>query len=128
MTENLPIHGWHEHPEQFGTFDQYGSDAPKLRQLIRERPALDEQLDERLPVRAVQVVWAARHEMARTVEDVLARRTRSLLLDAQAALNIAPDVAALMAEEKGHDGAWEQRQVEAFRDVAAGYRLSSTAA
>ena len=128
VTENLPIHGWHEHPEQFGTFDQYGSDAPKLRQLIRERPALDEQLDERLPVRAVQVVWAARHEMARTVEDVLARRTRSLLLDAQAALDIAPDVAALMAEEKGHDEAWEQRQVEAFRDVAAGYRLSSTSA
>lgn len=123
-TEHLPIHGWHEHAEQFGDFSYYGSDAPALRALVRERPELGEQFDERLPLRAVQVVWAARHEMARTVEDVLSRRTRCLLLNAQASIDIAPDVAALMADEKGYDADWEENQVEAFTEVAEGYLLS----
>ena len=128
VTKNLHIHGWHEHPEQFGVFEQYGSDAPELRQLIRERPDLERQLDDRLPIRAAQVVWAIRHEMARTVEDVLARRTRSLLLDAQASIDIAPDVAAIMAEERGYDDDWEQDQVEAFRAVADSYVLTPASA
>jgi len=128
VTRQLNIHGWHEHPEKFGPFAQYGSDAPKLRSLIRERPALDEQLDERLPLRAVQVVWAARHEMARTVEDVLSRRTRSLLLDAQAAIDVAPEVARLMAEERGYDEEWQTQQVQAFRELADQYVLAPASA
>ncbi len=123
-TKQLPIHGWHQHPEQFGDLSYYGSDAPALLELVRERPELGEPLDERLPIRAVQVVWAARHEMARTVEDVLSRRTRCLLLNAQASIDIAPDVAALMAEEKGYDADWEAKQVENFTEVAEGYLLS----
>jgi len=66
--------------------------------------------------------------MARTVEDVLSRRTRSLLLDAQAAIDIAPRVAQLMADEKGHDEAWQDQQVDAFREVAEGYVLSPASA
>jgi glycerol-3-phosphate dehydrogenase len=128
VTKHLHMHGWHEYPETFGAFEQYGSDAPDLRRLIRERPDLERQLDDRLPIRAVQVVWAVRHEMARTVEDVLARRTRSLLLNAQAAIDIAPGVASLMAEEKGYDADWERGQVEAFRDVAEGYVLTTASA
>ena len=69
------------------------------------------------------MVWAARHEMARTVEDVLARRTRALLLDARASAEAAPDVARLLAAELGRDAAWERRQVEAYRAVARGYWL-----
>jgi glycerol-3-phosphate dehydrogenase len=69
------------------------------------------------------VVWAARHEMARTVEDVLARRTRSLLLDARASADIAPAVAALLAGELGRDEAWQRRQVEEYRALARGYWL-----
>ena len=124
VTEHLSIHGWHEHPEQFGDLSYYGSDAPALRELIRERPELGTQLDERLPIQAVQVVWAARHEMARTVEDVLSRRTRCLLLNAQASIDIAPDVAKLMADEMGRDEDWQAEQVEAFRDVASNYVLT----
>lgn len=125
VTKQLHIHGWHENPEQFAPFEQYGSDAQALRQLIRERPELGEQLDERLPIRAVQVVWGTRHEMARSVEDVLARRTRSLLLNAQAAIDIAPKVAELMAEEMGRDSDWQARQVAAFEDLAEGYLMPS---
>jgi len=124
VSKELNLHGWHEHPETFDRFSHYGSDAPKLQELVRERPELDEQLDDRLPLRAVQVVWAARHEMARTVEDVLSRRTRSLLLDAQAAIDVAPDVAELMAAEQGYDEDWQTQQVDAFRDLAEQYLLS----
>jgi glycerol-3-phosphate dehydrogenase len=61
--------------------------------------------------------------MARTVEDVLARRTRSLLLDAQAAIDVAPEVARLMAEELDRDASWQQEQVEAFTDLAQDYLM-----
>ena len=125
VTEHLHIHGWHEHADQFGDLSHYGSDATALQGLMRDRPNLAEPLDERLPLRAAQVVWAARHEMARTVEDVLARRSRSILLNAQASIDIAPAVAELMAQELGYDAAWQQEQVEAFTTLAEGY-LAST--
>ena len=64
-----------------------------------------------------------RHEMARTLEDVLARRTRALFLNAQAALRMAPRVADLMAGELGRDAAWISRQLAAFGETAKGYLL-----
>ena len=72
-----------------------------------------------------EVVWAARHELARTVEDVLARRVRLLFLDAAAAMRVAPAVAALLARELGHDAAWQARQVAAFEELARVYSLDS---
>ena len=70
-----------------------------------------------------EVLWGVRHEMARTVEDSLSRRTRSLLLDARASLRAAPAVAQLMAEELGRDEEWQHDQVAAFTKLAASYRL-----
>jgi glycerol-3-phosphate dehydrogenase len=61
--------------------------------------------------------------MARTVEDFLARRTRSLLLDARASLEMAPKVAALMAEELGRDQAWQEEQVRAYEELARAHVL-----
>jgi glycerol-3-phosphate dehydrogenase len=72
-----------------------------------------------------EVVWAARHEMARTVEDTLARRTRALFLNARAALAMAPAVADLMASELGWDVVTRTKQLAAFRDVASNYVLHS---
>jgi len=72
------------------------------------------------------VVWAARDEMARTLEDVLARRTRSLLLDARASAEAAPEAALLLARELGRDGAWAALQTEAYRRLAAGYLVPAT--
>ena len=69
------------------------------------------------------MVFAARHEMARTVEDVLARRTRALFLNAAAAADMAPRVADLLAGELGRDSEWRARQVREFHDLSAGYRL-----
>jgi glycerol-3-phosphate dehydrogenase len=125
VTKHLHIHGWHEHAEQFGDLSQYGSDAPALQGLMRDRPELKEKVHPDLPARKAQVVWAARHEMARSVEDVLARRTRSLLMDAQASIEAAPETASLMADELGYDSEWEHEQVEAYRSLAEGYLVSA---
>ena len=78
-------------------------------------------LDPTFPYRAADVVRAARHEMARTVEDVLARRTRALFLNAAAAVRMAPAVAAILAAELGRDADWQAAQVKAFGELAAGY-------
>jgi glycerol-3-phosphate dehydrogenase len=96
-----------------------------LQQLITVRPELGAKLDDTLEFLEAEVVWAARYEMARTVEDVLARRVRILFLDAHAAIRIAPKVAALLAQEFGHNAAWQQEQVAAFRQVAQHYLLES---
>jgi len=68
-----------------------------------------------------EIVWAVREELCMTVEDALSRRTRSLLLDARAAMECAEAVAALLAKELNRDLAWQQAQVEEFRRLAAGY-------
>jgi len=67
------------------------------------------------------VVRAVRDEMARTVEDVLARRTRALFLDARSAILQAPAVAHVLGRELGRDSAWETAQIEAFEELAQGY-------
>ena len=71
-----------------------------------------------------EVRWAARRELARTVEDVLSRRSRALLLDARASIAAAPRVAAILAEELGHDEAWTHAQVERYEQLARGYLLN----
>jgi glycerol-3-phosphate dehydrogenase len=123
VTRDLNIHGFHTHPERFGKLAAYGSDAPEVDALIRSEPALGQPIHPRLRPLAGEVVWAVREEMARTVDDVLARRTRSLILDARAAMDAAPVVGEIMAAELGRDRAWVQTQVEEFTRLAEGYLL-----
>jgi glycerol-3-phosphate dehydrogenase len=124
-TEQLHLHGWQAHTETLGALAIYGSDAPQLRALCTEHPEWDRPLHPALESRAVEVVWAARHEAARSVEDVLARRTRALFLDARASIEAAPGVAALLAGELGRNPDWQDRQVERFRELARGYLVPS---
>ena len=119
-TEDLKLHGWVEGAGD-GPLAVYGSDGPALRRLMAERPGWGEPLHPRLPYLAGEVAWAARHELARTVEDVLARRTRALILDARASIEAAPRVAEILADELGLDEAWRAGQVEAYRGLARGY-------
>ena len=121
VTKSLNIHGFHENGERFGDLAVYGSDALEIMDLIRADPSLATPLDPRLPNVEAEVVWASRREMARTVEDVLARRTRMLFLDARAAIAAAPRVAALLRVELEKDESWESSQIEAFRTLAQGY-------
>jgi glycerol-3-phosphate dehydrogenase len=124
-TSTLPIHGAQPEENPDGPLSVYGSDAGAIEQLIRKEPSLAEPLDPALPIYGAQVVWAVRSEMARTVEDVLARRTRALFLNARAALAIAPAVARLMARELKQDAAWQQKQLETFAHTAEGFMVEA---
>ena len=68
------------------------------------------------------MIWAVREEMAETVEDVLARRTRALFLDSKVAVSMAPDVARLVAQELYRDAAWCEAQVNEFGLMAEHYQ------
>lgn len=120
-TATQSIHGAQHITDYRNHLYVYGSDQPALLALIQQQPELGEPLDPSLEFTKAEVVWAARYEMARTVEDVLARRVRLLFLDARAALRVAPTVAALLAQELGFDAAWQQRQVAEFEQVARQY-------
>jgi glycerol-3-phosphate dehydrogenase len=121
VTAATHIHGYDQHPEELGTLSVYGSDAAAILALAKEDPDLAKPLHPDLPYIAAEVVWAARHEMSRTVDDALSRRTRALLLNARAAVAIAPAVASLLAKELGKDSSWIEAQVTAFRALAAQY-------
>jgi glycerol-3-phosphate dehydrogenase len=114
------IHGWRDGATA-DPWGVYGSDADQVRALTLDDPSLSEPLHPALPYRACQVVWAVRHEYARTLEDVLARRTRALFLDTGASMAMAPRVAELMAAELGRDEAWQRQQVADFLALARGY-------
>jgi len=121
VTAQLRIHGFQT--ASGGRLQVYGSDAAAIRELEEGDGSLGEPLDAALPYTGAEIVWAARHEMARTLEDVLARRTRALFLNARAAIAMAPHAAGLLARELGRDEAWAGAQVESFSAVARNYLL-----
>jgi len=121
ITEDLRIHGWLKNVDRNEHLHYYGSDKVAVEKIIENNPAMGERLHERLPYVKAEVIWAVRNEMAITVEDVLSRRTRALLLDAKASIEMAPKVARLMAQEAGHDEQWQKEQVEEFKTIAERY-------
>jgi glycerol-3-phosphate dehydrogenase len=123
VTKDLNIHGFHSHPERFRGLAPYGSDAPAVEELIQSDTRWCEPIHPRLRPRCGEVIWAVREEMARTVDDVLARRTRSLILDARAAVEAAQTVAELMSHELERDPAWVEMQVQDFTELAGPYIL-----
>ena len=114
-TQQLPLHGCMDQPGD--SLSAYGSDASEIRVLAKQKADWGKLLHPDLPYIAAEVIWAARMEMARTVEDVLARRTRALFLDARASLAAAPLVASLLAQELGRDSAWIEQQVAKYQQV-----------
>jgi glycerol-3-phosphate dehydrogenase len=123
VTKTLPLHGFRESVEWTDSFFVYGSDANAVKALAKENIAWKEILDPRLPYISAEVIWATRCEMARSIEDVLARRTRALFLDARAAMDMAPAVARLMSSELKKDEDWEKEQIVSFLRVAENYLL-----
>lgn len=121
QTKNLPVHGCLRVSENSGRLAHLGSDAERVGELIRQSSQLGLPLHDSLPICAAQVVWAAQHEMARTVDDVLARRTRALFLNARAALAMAPAVAQLLATTLVRDENWVRRQLVDFDRIATGF-------
>lgn len=120
-TENLKIHGWTRDKPTQANLGVYGSDAEGILAIIRHSPQLAAKLHPALPYQAAEVVWHAREEMARSVEDVLARRTRALFLNARASIEAAPAVASILAREICREQAWIEGQLHDYRRLAAGY-------
>lgn len=122
VTATLPIHGSLKTEDWNDPFYFYGSEASTLRRLMDA--SSNTWISESLQIHEVQVIWAVRNEMARTLEDVLSRRTRTLLLDAKESARIAKPVAEIMARELGKDENWVNSQVEAYLHLAEMYRLN----
>ena len=122
-TASLKLHGCPSNADAdvIHSGNIYGSDANRIESLIRENPELATALHPQLPYRAAEVIWAARYEMAQTIEDVLARRTRALFLDARAAMESAAFVGELLQQELKRDDRWMLEQMQHFSMVARGY-------
>jgi len=121
VTKRLNLYGFHQQADRFGHLSVYGADAPEIERLAKKSPPLGERLHEDLPYIGAEVLWAVQQEMARTLEDVLARRTRALVLNARAAVAMAPKAASIMAEGLSRDDLWQAQQLEAFTSIARGY-------
>ncbi len=124
QTEKLNIHGC-DTAIDTSYLNIYGSDRDGIENLIKLNPELNEKLHVNFPYTHAEVVWSVRNEMAETVEDILSRRLRVLIIDANAAIEMSATVAAIMARESGADKQWEQNQVNSFVKLAEGYTYKS---
>lgn len=120
-TKNLKVHGYRPHPDLNNHLYVYGSDIENILTLEKEVPEYAEKIHPNYNYKASEIIWAVRQEMARTVEDVLARRVRILFLDADLSIQVAPKVAQIIAKELGKDQAWIDMQVEAYTKIARNY-------
>ena len=123
-SKDYPLFGATKTPEIY-PLSVYGSDAPAIRALQEEMQNFDK-IHPALPSFQAEVIYQVRYEQAKTVEDILARRTRALFLDARAAIEAAPEAAQLMAQEMKQDRAWIKSQLEAFYTIAEGYLPKGT--
>jgi len=123
-TRGLHIHGYIKGLDLNDPLYFYGADKHHLLDLCKSNPGYANVISSKLQLSEVQVIWAVRKEMARTVEDVLSRRTRCLLLDSRESVKIAPEVARIMAAELNKDSKWIDNQVESFEKLASNYMLN----
>jgi len=120
-TRNLRLHGYDNNILYGSEFSVYGSDAMQIRQMISVDASLGERIHPSFNYCKAELVWAVNNEMAMTVEDILARRSRMLFVDARAAIAAAEPVAKLMAEQLGKDEVWKEDQVRRFQEMAEPY-------
>jgi glycerol-3-phosphate dehydrogenase len=122
ITKHLPIHGFRMDIDPYtDAMSPYGLNKEDILSIGEEEEDLAGFISVKLEILKSQIVWAVRKEMARTVEDVLARRTRALFLDARESIRIAPEVAFIMAKELKRDDEWIKNQIVIFNQVAENY-------
>ncbi len=120
-TASLHIHGYAQDINWNDPFYFYGSDAAFIKQQMIG--SANEWLSDELKIHKTQIKWAIEHEMARTVEDVLSRRTRALLLNAKESRRIAPEVISIMANLLGKNEQWKKDQLQSFTKLSEQYIL-----
>jgi glycerol-3-phosphate dehydrogenase len=123
-TKHLKIHGYQKNPDRNNHLYIYGSDQNEIIKLQKSNPDYDKKLHQNLDFTAAEVIWAVQKEMACTVDDVLSRRVRALIMDAKASIKMAPTVASIMAKELQKDKIWEEKQVREFSELAKNYFIA----
>lgn len=121
ITKDLSIHGSKTDSDFSLRGYYYGSDMSMVEEIMKSDDSMSRLLHPSLPYTAADILWAVRNEYCMTIEDALSRRTRALLLDAVAAIAMAPEVAMLMAREMKLDDAWQQEQIRQFSALAYRY-------
>lgn len=121
VTKHLKIHGWRPNPDLTNHCYVYGSDEPALHELESTDAEFQKKISPKYDYTVGEVVWAVRHEMARTIDDVLARRVRLLYIDAREALRVAPEVAQIIARERNLPQSWVDSQVLEFDSIARNF-------
>ena len=120
-TKDLAIHG--KTNQNNNGLSIYGADAAPIEKLKEQDPSLREKIHPAFPYTKAEVVFFIQNEMAMCIEDVLARRIRMLFLDAQAAIDTAPAVAALFQQHGGMSEMQTAEDLNYFRKLAQGYLL-----
>jgi len=118
ITHNLTIHGYDYSSNWENPIHFYGTDIEKIENLCSEG---NSSISEKFFISKNQIIWSIRNEMAMTLEDVMARRTRSLFLDARESLKIAPKVLEIMAKEMKKNIDWIKNESANFEKVAKNY-------
>lgn len=120
-TTQLKLFGYAKGLDPQDPWSAYGSEIKQIQKLLQSSASLRKSLCPSLPYTFAHIKWAIEHEMARSVEDVLSRRTRLLLLDARHALEIAPQIAHFMAKQLGKSARWEKDQIAGFTKLSKSY-------
>ncbi|MBC8320191.1 MAG: glycerol-3-phosphate dehydrogenase/oxidase [Bacteroidetes bacterium] len=123
VTSTLQIHGYHKNSHNYGHLNNYGSDAIKIEELLNANTEFNKRLHPDHEIRIGEIIWAVRNEMARNIEDFLARRSQLLILDAKASIEVAPIVAKIMGKELGQSWRWRKNQIQQFSELAKNYLL-----
>jgi glycerol-3-phosphate dehydrogenase len=99
----------------------YGSHAGEIEKMINDQPDLGDLIHPRLAYTKAEIIWICRNEMPRKLEDMLARRTRALFLDARASMEAGPLVAGLMAREMGFGKSWQENEISNYNSLIKNY-------
>lgn len=97
----------------------YGKGREEILELMKSTGENSKQLHPAFPYTAAEMRWICRNEMPCTLSDILARRTRALVLDAAMSMKLAAPVAGLMAEEMGKDAEWIDGELKKYSEIAA---------
>ncbi len=126
-THHLPVHGYEGATGlTVNPLSVYGQDRSRIEDIGHKTFGADRYLSKSLGIEKAQVIWAVREEMARTLEDVLARRTRALFLDAKESLRMAPEAVKIMASELGQDPQWIQNQLDQYDQLARSFTIDTS--
>jgi glycerol-3-phosphate dehydrogenase len=99
----------------------YGDQADEIEKIINDYPDLGDLIHPGLPYTRAEIIWMCRNEMPLTVEDMLARRTRALFLDARVSREAGPVVAELMAKELGFNKSWQETEILKYNELVINY-------